>query len=132
MQDSKFRILVVDDNPLRLSAVATALILRRFSVLPVNSCELSRILSGNRDDWKADLVLLGSTLDGANEGLIGKTFRNTPIQRLSPVAMFDLNLPDLVNRVCGQKNVGPDRSGCHSSSSVQPAEVSSISDDRNV
>ena len=63
MAKRKARILLIDEDPARLSSAATLLILSGYSVLPLNCHELFVILERGNYDWRADLVLIRAVLE---------------------------------------------------------------------
>jgi hypothetical protein len=102
MAERKARILLIDEDPIRLSSAATHLILSGYSVLGLNSKELSVALNRDRDDWRLDLVLIRAVLDAATENLLENHSRFTPIRKLSCVTTPDINLTKVVDELIAE------------------------------
>ena len=96
MADCAVTILLVDDNPDRLSLATTVLILAGHSMLSVSSRELTNLLTGANRDWRIGLILIRASLDSATEELIGQQFNNVPRFHLSQAATLEVNLPNIV------------------------------------
>jgi hypothetical protein len=102
MAERKARILLIDEDPIRLSSAATLLILSGYSVLALNCQELSVALNRDRYDWRVDLVLIRAVLDAATEKLFENHLRFTPIRKLSRVATPDSDLLKVVNELIAE------------------------------
>ena len=102
MAERKARILLIDEDPIRLSSAATLLILSGYSVLALNCKELSVALNRDRYDWRVDLVLIRAVLDAATENLLENHSRFTPIRKLSRVITPDINLPKVVDELIAE------------------------------
>ena len=99
MAERKARILLIDEDPARLSSAATILILSGYSVLPLNCHELSVTLKRGNYDWRVDLVLIRAVLDADTENLFETQLRLAPIRKLSRAATLDINLPKVVEEL---------------------------------
>ncbi len=99
MAERKARILLIDEDPARLSSAATILILAGYSVLPLNCYELSVILTRGNFDWRADLVLIRAALDADTENLFEAQLHLAPIRKLSRATTLDINLPAIVEEL---------------------------------
>lgn len=102
MAERKARILLIDEDPIRLSSAATLLILSGYSVLALNCQELSVALNRDRYDWRVDLVLIRAVLDAATENLLDDHSHFIPIRKLSRVATPDINLPKVVDELIAE------------------------------
>ena len=105
MAERKARILLIDEDPIRLSSAATLLILSGYSVLALNRQELSDAMHRDRFDWRVDLVLIREVLDAATENLFENHLRFTPIRKLSRVATPDINLPKVVDELIAESRL---------------------------
>ena len=99
MAERKARILLIDEDPARLSSAATILILSGYSVLPLSCLELSVTLKRGNYDWRFDLVLIRAVLDADTENLFETQLRHVPVRRLSRAATLDINLPAIVDEL---------------------------------
>jgi hypothetical protein len=99
MKERKARILLIDENPARLSSAATILIVSGYSVLPLNCIELSIILKQGNYDWRFDLVLIRAVLDAGTEPLFEMLLHRVPVRKLSRAATLDINLPAIVEEL---------------------------------
>ena len=99
MAERKTRILLIDEDPARLSSAATILILSGYSVLPLNCLELYVTLKRGNYDWRVDLVLIRAVLDADTEDLFEAQLRHVPIRKLSRAATLDINLPRVVDEI---------------------------------
>lgn len=100
----KGRILLVDDNPFRLSSAATILILSGYSVFALDCAELYVLLQKGDYRWRIDLVLIRAALDSATEKLFFQQLGSVPVRRLSQGAVLDVNLPTMVDEFMARKH----------------------------
>ena len=99
MAKRKARILLIDEDPARLSSAATLLILSGYSVLSLNCLELSVTLKRRDYDWRADLVLIRAVLDADTESLFETQLGQVPIRKLSRAVEPDVDLPVIVEEL---------------------------------
>ena len=99
MAKRKARILLIDEDPARLSSAATLLILSGYSVLPLNCHELFVTLKRGNYDWQADLVLIRAVLDADSESRFETQLGHVPIRKLSRAVAVDVNLPVIVEEL---------------------------------
>lgn len=96
MPSQKGRVLLIDDNPIRLTHAATELIVAGFSVLPLSTFELSGMLASRTQRWQIDVALVRVTLDTTLENLLSERFGDVPIGKLGATGIFDANLASVV------------------------------------
>lgn len=92
MTSPKGRILLIDDNLIRLNHAATQLIIAGYSVLPLGTRELSTMLTSRIHSCQMDLVLVRSTLDSKTKELIAEQFDRASVCKLPITGIFDANL----------------------------------------
>ena len=97
------RILLIDENPVRLSSAATILILSGHSVFALDCAELRALLARGTYNWRIDLVLMRAVLDIDTETLFEEQLGRVPIRRVSPAAVLDINLPAMVDDLLAGK-----------------------------
>ena len=90
MAKRKARILLIDEDPARLSSAATILILSGYSVLPLSCPELFVTLKRGNYDWRFDLVLIRAVLDADTENLFETQLGLVPARKLSRAARWIL------------------------------------------
>lgn len=100
----KGRILLIDENPIRLSSAATLLILSGYSVFALGCAELYVLLERGDYRWRIDLVLIRAVLDSAKEKLLLQQLGSVPVRRLFPAAVLDVNLPTMVDEFMARKH----------------------------
>lgn len=99
MKERKARILLIDENPARLSSAATILIVSGYSVFPLNSLELFITLQRGNYDWQFDLVPIRASLDADTRNLFEMQLHRVPVRNLSRAATLDVNLPAIVDEL---------------------------------
>ena len=100
MKERKARILLIDENPARLSSAATILIVSGYAVFPApTALELFITLQRGNYDWQFDLVLIRAALDADTENLFGMQLQRVPVRKLSRAATLDVNLPAIVEEL---------------------------------
>ena len=99
MAKGKARILLIDEDPARLSSAATILIPSGYSVLLLSCLELFVTLKRGNYDWRFDLALIRAVLDADTENLFEMQLRLVTVRKLSRAATLDINLPAIVDEL---------------------------------